>query len=144
MKKIKILLILFVISCVLPILNAAAYVDGYFGLLTVSIPKSKDDWYYSGFGHNKTQDSPQYYNNGGTIDTLGGEIAIQGRTWDGSLNSYWLNLVVDKYSTWGENNTNVFKGTYGIDLRRKSSGLFASKHSGIWYLNENKLPASAK
>ncbi len=144
MKKVKILVGLFVLSCFLPLANVNA-VDGILGIFGVTIPKSSSDWYYSGT-QKKSQVSYQYYNSGGAIDTIGTEIAIHGRTWDGENNSGWLTFPKNQYVTWGEgnlSNLNFDTGTYGLDISRIKSGIFNVTHSGNWYLNKNKLPASS-
>ena len=91
--------------------------------------------------YNKTQYSSQWYWSAGAIENLTGmEIEILGRTWDGNRNSSWIKFTKQQYVTWGQESTSSFNGnigTYGLDIRRKSSGLFAVSHSGNWYLNEN-------
>lgn len=134
MKKMKILAILFILSCFLPLMNTMA-ANGI--SYTVEIPGDSKEWYYTGFGYKKTIENFQYYYNSGALNAFGINENIQVRTWDGTYNSDWINAYKGQYVTWGENNSsqgNFMPGTYGLDVHRKTSGLKLT-HSGTWYYN---------
>lgn len=132
---------LFALTCILPIADIKA-LDGYANFGVITIPKNKNDWYYSGLNYKKLTNSYQWYKNFGAIAALGNNEPIRVRTWNGNVNSAWLTLDDDQLDTWGEgtsSSANGFPGTYGVDISRVSSGLSDLSHSGIWYLDDKWL-----
>ncbi len=134
MKKVKVLAVLFVLSCFIPVMNTMAANGVSF---TAEIPGNAGDWYYTGFGYKKTKTEAQYFYNIGARNSFGVNENIQVRTWDGTYNSDWINAYKGKYVTWDDKNSsaaNFLPGTYGLDVHRKSSGLKLT-HNGTWYYN---------
>lgn len=133
MKKVKILMAAFVVSCVVSAMgvNAAQTV----GLTNITVPALVGT-YSTGY-HSKTQDGHQYAKKTSAIDSLSGdERAVKARLAGVDNDFLWVTLpkgtktqIHSGYSQLGD-----YTGSFSLQLRHVKVLATTSTFNGTWWL----------
>lgn len=133
MKKVKILLVFFIVTCIMSVLNVNA--TSFKALASIEIPAMQVQ--YTTDYYEKTVWSSQYASKTGALDKLSGdERAIVARIAQEDL--YWVSLpkgqVVELYGA-----STQAAGTYKLALRADKLTVSGIYFSGMWYLDNTLL-----
>lgn len=135
MKKVKILLGVFVVSILASFSGAnAAHFRGF-----VNVKLGKLSGVYTSSPQTKEVSSFQYVNTSGATDNLSGDTrAISVRTRSNSdVYTSWTSANVDQWATWGSANKDT--GSYYLQVKATKSTLSTVTYNGIWYIDDTLL-----
>lgn len=141
------LVVVFAIIFVVGVYNIKAF-EGYLGFAGLTLPAFQNV-VESDTEVRKTQYSPQYYENVGTISNLTGSresvnvavICVSNEC--NNITSVWTTIPdreIKQIDDDGHITYTGFVGTYKIKHRNSGWGLTSASHSGGWFLDENRLP----
>lgn len=136
MKKIKILLGVFIISCVFCATGVKA--TSFKSWASLEIPRLQG--IYTSDAYQKTVFSDQYAKKDYATDKLSGdERAIQARLQN--ITTSWTDLPKGSIETLDVGSTNLGQapGTYKLQLRAKKSTLSEAWFGGHWYLDDTLI-----
>lgn len=136
MNKVKIVIGVFILTCVLSVMNVKA--DSYLGLVGVKVPAMLDT--YTTGNVKKTTISNQYIKKIGATDVLSGdEREIGARLQE--VTTYYVTTEKGKYVQLFNDNAGLgaTPGNYKLTLRAGSWRATAASFSGNWVLDDYLL-----
>lgn len=132
MKKIKITLVLFLLTCITSLVNIKA--DSYLGFAGVTLPAGQG--IFTSTAVNKKTMSEQYISKTGAIDKLSGDERAIGARIQGV--STYVTVPKGSYAKLDSGDTGLGLSTvaHKLQLRANKWTVSSVSFSGIWYLDD--------
>lgn len=134
MKKIKIVIGIFALSCILSLTNVKA--SSFFGFNSITVPGMQGT-YTTKDSVEKTTYSDQYVRKAGATDKLSGDDRNVGAKLT-DVTTYYVETVKDKYVKLFNNNSGLgsIPGNYKLTLRAGTWTVSSIYFSGTWVLDD--------
>lgn len=136
MKKIKIVVVLLLLTCITSLANIKA--DSYLGFCDITIPAVQG--IYTSPAVNKKTISDQYISKSGAIDKLSGDERAIGARIQGATTSY-VTVPRDSYAKLGSGSTGLGLSpvAHKLEMRANKWTVSSISFSGIWILDDYLL-----
>ncbi len=136
MKKVKFIVVLFLLTCITSLANIKA--DSYLGFTGITIPSLQG--IYTSTAVNKKTMSDQYISKTGAIDKLSGDERAIGARIQGATTSY-VTVPKDSYAKLGSGSTGLGLSpvAHKLEMRANKWTVSSISFSGIWILDDYLL-----